>query len=94
MAQNVTIAGASYSNVPAIDVPKTGGGTARFLDTTQSTRPATASDIRNLYVAYVNGSKVTGSATVATATVVGTTLYLTDGFPVSVGGLEEGEFHI
>lgn len=32
MAQNVTIAGASYSGVPAIDVPKSGGGTARFID--------------------------------------------------------------
>jgi len=32
MAQNITIAGASYPNVPAIEVPKTGGGTARFLD--------------------------------------------------------------
>lgn len=32
MAQNVTIAGAQYSDVPAIDLPKTGGGTARFYD--------------------------------------------------------------
>lgn len=32
MAQNVIIAGASYSGVPAIDVPKSGGGTARFID--------------------------------------------------------------
>lgn len=32
MAQNVTIAGAAYSNVPAVDLPKTGGGTARFYD--------------------------------------------------------------
>lgn len=33
MAQNVTIAGAAYKSVPAIDLPKTGGGTARFYDT-------------------------------------------------------------
>lgn len=32
MAQNVTIAGASYQNVPAIDVPKTAGGQARYYD--------------------------------------------------------------
>ena len=32
MAQNVTIAGAQYRDVPAIDLPKTGGGTARFYD--------------------------------------------------------------
>ena len=32
MAQNITLLGASYSDVPAIDLPKTGGGTARFID--------------------------------------------------------------
>lgn len=31
MAQ-VTLWGASYSAVPAVDLPKTGGGTARFID--------------------------------------------------------------
>ena len=32
MAQNVTIAGASYPDVPSIIVPKTGGGSAEFFD--------------------------------------------------------------
>lgn len=32
MAQNITLMGASYSDVPAVDLPKTGGGTARFRD--------------------------------------------------------------
>lgn len=32
MAQNVTVAGASYENVPAVNLPKTGGGTATFYD--------------------------------------------------------------
>lgn len=32
MAQNVTILGASYSDVPAVTLPKTGGGTATFVD--------------------------------------------------------------
>lgn len=32
MAQNITLLGASYSNVPAVLLPKTGGGTARFDD--------------------------------------------------------------
>ena len=41
MAQNVTIAGRQYSAVPAIDVPKTGGGTATFTDVTGTTRVAT-----------------------------------------------------
>ena len=32
MAQNITIMGASYSDVPAVTLPKTGGGTATFVD--------------------------------------------------------------
>ena len=34
MGQDITIAGASFVGVPAIDVPKTGGGDARFHDRT------------------------------------------------------------
>lgn len=43
MAQNVTIAGASYSGVPSVDIPKTGGGTASFFDTSGVT--AVAADV-------------------------------------------------
>ena len=32
MAKNITLMGANYPNVPAVDLPKTGGGTARFVD--------------------------------------------------------------
>lgn len=32
MAQNITLLGASYSAVPAVQLPKTGGGTATFID--------------------------------------------------------------
>lgn len=32
MAQNITLLGATYPDVPAVDLPKTGGGTARFYD--------------------------------------------------------------
>ena len=32
MAQNITLWGASYSSVPAVELPKTGGGTATFVD--------------------------------------------------------------
>ena len=32
MAKDITLLGASYSDVPAVDLPKTGGGTARFVD--------------------------------------------------------------
>ena len=43
--QNITIAGASYTDVPAVDIAKTGGGTARFTDTSGTT--ATAAEVEN-----------------------------------------------
>ena len=43
MSQNITLLGASYSNVPAVKLPKTGGGTASFTDVTDTT--ATADDV-------------------------------------------------
>jgi hypothetical protein len=33
MAQNVIINGVTYQNVPEVDIPKSGGGTAKFFDT-------------------------------------------------------------
>ena len=60
MAQNVTVAGASFQDVPAVNLPITGGGTASFLDTSDA--DATANDIRSGKTGYVNGSKVTGTA--------------------------------
>ena len=43
MAQNITLLGASYSDVPAVTLPKTGGGTASFVDVTDTT--AAAADV-------------------------------------------------
>jgi hypothetical protein len=61
MAQNVTIMGASYSDVPALLLPKTGGGTARFDDASVTT--ATASDVAQgkIFLAS-NGTITTGTA--------------------------------
>ena len=43
MAQNITLMGANYSAVPAVQLPKTGGGTASFTDVTDTT--AAAADV-------------------------------------------------
>lgn len=40
MAQNISLWGASYSDVPAVQLPKTGGGTASFTDVTSTTAAA------------------------------------------------------
>lgn len=60
MAQNITLMGASYSNVPAVTLPKTGGGTARFDDASVTT--ATASDVASgkIFLAS-NGTITTGT---------------------------------
>ena len=43
MAQNISIWGANYSNVPGVNLPKQGGGTATFTDVSDTT--AAASDV-------------------------------------------------
>lgn len=60
MGQNVTIAGASYPDVPALDVPKTGGGTARFVDTADDT--VTPASLKSGVTAHdASGAKITGT---------------------------------
>jgi len=50
MSQNITLMGANYSAVPAVTLPKTGGGTATFTDVTDTT--ADASDVANTKYFY------------------------------------------
>ena len=61
MAQNITLMGASYSDVPAVILPKTGGGTARFDDASVTT--ATAADVASgkIFLAS-DGTITTGTA--------------------------------
>lgn len=58
MAKNITLLGASYSDVPAVTLPKTGGGTATFYDDVGSqtyTQNGTY-DVTGLATAVVNVS--------------------------------------
>lgn len=60
MAQDIIIAGAQYPEVPAINIPKTAGGTALFVDTSEDT--ITAEKLLNGITAHdKNGEKVTGT---------------------------------
>lgn len=99
MAQNVTIAGASYSDVPALVCPKTGGGTARFSDASETT--AVESDVTSgKRFLGADGEYKTGSASggggasnLVTGTFKGTTTgaamdvtlnYSGSGYPIAI----------
>ena len=60
MAQNVTIAGATYTGVPCVDIPKTGGGTARFTDATPTTA-AVGDVVSGKVFIKANGDQATGT---------------------------------
>lgn len=59
MAQNVIINGVAYSNVPEVDIPKSGGGTAKFYDTASAN--AAATDILTGKTAYGASGAISGS---------------------------------
>lgn len=59
MAQNVIINGVTYQSVPEVDIPKSGGGTAKFFDTAGGT--AAAADILTGKTAYNASGSVSGS---------------------------------
>ena len=62
MAQNVVINGVTYQEVPEVDIPKNGGGTAKFMDTADATL-SSGGELLDGVTAYANGTKVTGTIT-------------------------------
>lgn len=59
MAQNVVINSVTYQNVPEVDIPKSGGGTAKFYDTSGAS--AAAGDILTGKTAFGVSGSVSGS---------------------------------
>lgn len=60
MAQNVIINNVTYQNVPEVDIPKSGGGTAKFYDISDST--AAAGDVLSGKYFYTSaGAKTQGT---------------------------------
>lgn len=60
MAQNVIINGVTYSNVPEVDIPKSGGGTAKFYDTAGASS-VDAGDVLAGVVVYGDSGAITGT---------------------------------
>lgn len=58
MAQNVVINGVTYQNVPEVDIPKSGGGTAKFFDTAGA--DVTSADLLTGKTAYGPSGPVSG----------------------------------
>ena len=76
MAQNVIINEVTYQNVPEVNIPKSGGGTAKFTDITDTT--AAAGDVLSGKYFYTSGgtktqgsiaSKTSSDLTASTLTV-------------------------
>ena len=61
MAQNISLWNATYSDVPAVNLPKSGGGTARFTDASVTT--AVESDVASGKIFIkADGTQSTGTA--------------------------------
>lgn len=67
MAQDVVIRGVTYQEVPEVDIPLSGGGTAKFMDTSDATLSG-GGEMLNGVTAYAGGTKITGSIVTKTST--------------------------
>ena len=59
MAQNVVINGVTYQNCPEVDIPKSGGGTAKFYDT--SSADISSSDVLSGKTGFGQNGSVSGN---------------------------------
>ena len=67
MAKNVVINGVTYSDVPEVNIPISGGGTAEFFDTSDATLDS-GDKMLSGNTAYADGVKYTGTITTKSST--------------------------
>lgn len=98
MAQNVIINGVTYQNVPEVDIPKNGGGTAKFYDTSDAT--AAAGNILTTKKAYgpngvIDGSMSNNGSTSGTISTKSGTVTIPEGYTsggtVSISSAEQSK---
>ena len=96
MAQNVIINGVTYSSVPEVDIPKSGGGTAKFYDTAAA--DVAAGDLLTGKTTYgatgsISGSMANNGATGGTISTKAGTVTIpagyTTGGTVNLGGVTD-----
>ena len=83
MAQNVVINSVTYADVPEVDIPKSGGGTAKFFDTASA--DFAAGDLLSGKTAFgasgsVPGSMVNNGSTSGTIGTVNGTVSIPAGY--------------
>ena len=85
MAQNIDLLGAQYPSVPSVLLPKVGGGTASFVDVTDTT--ATAADVTaGTYFYTAGGVRTEGTGAGSIATIEGTYTAATKSLALSTEG--------
>ena len=98
MAQNVVINGVTYSNVPSVVIPKSGGGDATFWDTTGAT--GASGDVLTGKTVFgasgsVNGGMANNGSTSGTISTKAGTVTVpagyTSGGTVSIDSTEQGK---
>ena len=76
MAQNVIINGVTYQSVPEVDIPKSGGGSAKFYDIADASINSNAQLLSGVTAYGADGAKYTGNVTVPTIAQDSTTKVL------------------
>ena len=83
MAQNVIINSVTYQNVPEVDIPKSGGGTAKFYDTAGA--DVTSADLLTGKTAFgangsVSGGMANNGSTSGTISTKAGTVSISEGY--------------